>query len=226
MSSQRLQRLQAILLLTSTRSDAFLTHLARLLSTSKGIDATLLTVQYFLTFVHSQLVRVLTNKYERLAISIASKASETMLPGEALVATIEAPHVTLTEWCAGVKSLGDTTDDVRTFMRYVPSLRSSATLSNVWQALGTGQHLQLGSHELSTPETRPCDQVPHLGTHLRQHRISVLREWRIPDQERGITRREVGEQGAEVVGMELEVLDGRDCTGDAETATSTAAEVQ
>lgn len=119
MPSQRLQRLQTLLLLTSTRSDAFLTHLTRLLSTHSGIDATLCTLQYLLTFVHSQLVRLLTNKYEKLAISIASKASETMLPGEALVATIEAPHVTLTEWCAGVKSFGDTADDVRTFMRYV-----------------------------------------------------------------------------------------------------------
>ncbi|KAK4505672.1 hypothetical protein PRZ48_003637 [Zasmidium cellare] len=117
MPSQSIQRLRTLLLLSSKQTDSFLVHLTKLLSTTTGIDATLCTLQYTLTLVHSQLVRLLTHKYEKLAFSIASKASETMLPGEALVATIEAPHVALTEWCAGVKSLGEATDDVRTFMR-------------------------------------------------------------------------------------------------------------
>lgn len=117
MSSPRLQRLQTLLILSTKQTDTFLLRLSKLLSTTSGLDATLCTLQYTLTFVHSQLVRILTYKYEKLAISIANKASETMLPGEALVATIESPHLTLTEWCAGVKSLGETMDDVRMFLR-------------------------------------------------------------------------------------------------------------
>ncbi|EME86003.1 uncharacterized protein MYCFIDRAFT_100305, partial [Pseudocercospora fijiensis CIRAD86] len=102
---------------SSVRTDAFLAHLYRLLSTTGGIEAALCTLYYTLAFTHAQLTRLLAKKYERLAESIASKASKTMLPGETLVATIEPPHLTLTEICAAVKSLGDAIEDFRMFTR-------------------------------------------------------------------------------------------------------------
>ncbi|KXS94678.1 hypothetical protein AC578_10086 [Pseudocercospora eumusae] len=102
---------------SSVQTDAFLSHLYRLLSTTGGIEAALCTLYYTLAFTHAQLTRLLAKKYERLAESIATRASKTMLPGETLVATIEPPHLTLTETCAAVKSLGDVIEDFRMFTR-------------------------------------------------------------------------------------------------------------
>ena len=111
------QKLKLLLFHASLKSDSFLTHLSRLLSTTSGRDSLLCTAYYTLAFTHAQLTRLLARKYEALAESIARNASKTMLPGETLIAEIQPPHLQLTEACIAVKSLGSAIDDVRTFWR-------------------------------------------------------------------------------------------------------------
>ncbi|GIZ46868.1 hypothetical protein CKM354_000997600 [Cercospora kikuchii] len=116
--STSIARLKLLLLhRLPSRTDTFLTHLSRLLSTASGRDALLCTAFYTLAFTHAQLLRILSRKYENLAETIAQNASKSLLPGEAFVATIEPPHLQLTETCVAVKSLGDAIDEVRTFWR-------------------------------------------------------------------------------------------------------------
>ncbi|KAK5136956.1 hypothetical protein LTR08_001463 [Meristemomyces frigidus] len=99
------------------RTDAFLTHGHRILSSSAGVEAVLSTACYTLLFVHSRLRRVLERQYERLAFALVSQASEAMLPGETILATIDPPRTWLSESCATVKALADMTADVRMFIR-------------------------------------------------------------------------------------------------------------
>lgn len=108
-------------------------------------------------FVHSRLTRILELRYEKLALSIASKASGALLPGETMVAHIEAPHLRLTQWCAGVKSLGDATEDVRLFLRlfgllgvytwaketYVKEHRDPAIKVLLWARIGAYSGFQI-----------------------------------------------------------------------------------
>lgn len=151
------QLLISNVLRSSTRADAFLSHVHRLLSTTGGIEAALCTLYYVLAFTHAQLTRLLAQKYERLAERIATNASKTMLPGETLIATIEPPHLTLTETCASVKSLGDAVEDVRMFTRlwnllniyqsakdtYNKQTRDPALKLLTWAKIGTSAGFQL-----------------------------------------------------------------------------------
>ena len=109
---QRLDRLKPFLSSASSRTDAFLQHTSRLLTTANGIDNTLATVLFTATLLHSQLVRVLTKRYEKLAFTLASKASESILPGETIVASIEPPASRLSRTCAGFKELASTSAEV------------------------------------------------------------------------------------------------------------------
>lgn len=127
------QKLKHLLVYTSLRSDSFLTHLSRLLSTTSGRDSLLCTAYYTLAFVHAQLTRLLARKYTVLAERIAQNASKTMLPGETLVATIEPPHLRLTETCVAVKSLGSAIDDVRTFWRLRGLIDIYVWAKQTWQ---------------------------------------------------------------------------------------------
>ena len=102
---------------TSTRTSAFLNHASRLLSTSSGIDNTIATILFTSTLLHSQLTRVLSRRYEKMALVLASKASQAILPGETIVASIEPPVSKLSRTCAGLKALADTSADVWMFMR-------------------------------------------------------------------------------------------------------------
>ncbi|EME47546.1 hypothetical protein DOTSEDRAFT_123973 [Dothistroma septosporum NZE10] len=119
MLSPSIQHLKLIVSAAGGRSDVLISHLTRLLNTHKGLTACLTTLYYTMMFVHSRLTRILEMRYEKMALSIASKASASgaLVPGEIMVAHIEAPQLRLTQWCAGVKSLGDATEDVRLFLR-------------------------------------------------------------------------------------------------------------
>jgi hypothetical protein len=93
-------RLQATLRLSAVRTDAFLVHLNKVLSTSSGVEAVLCTSAYTLIFTHSYLTRWLARRYERLALAYVSEASKTLLPDETIVAAIEPPASRLLTACA------------------------------------------------------------------------------------------------------------------------------
>ncbi|CAK3862628.1 hypothetical protein AC579_5741 [Lecanosticta acicola] len=112
-----MNNLKPFLASTTHRTDIILSHTSRLLSTTSGVNSLLTTLFFTLTFLHAQLTRLLSARYESLALSIASRASETLLPGETLIATIQPPHLTLASWCAAVKAAGDTVEDGWILMR-------------------------------------------------------------------------------------------------------------
>lgn len=98
-------------------TDLFLAHLHRLLSTSAGVESLITTVAFTAIFVHARLRHLLEKQYERLATTIADNASKTMLPGEIMMAEIEAPNTRLAEACAGFKALADLFQDYWIFIR-------------------------------------------------------------------------------------------------------------
>lgn len=106
-------------LFTSHQPNATIEHLARLLSTPKGIDRTLMLVQYSSVFTAGQLSRLLNLYLDRLATRFGNNASSTLLPGEKVVATFPAPPAVerLTSTIAGCKALAGTFGDVRTALR-------------------------------------------------------------------------------------------------------------
>lgn len=97
------------------RADTLSLHLSRVLQTSAGIDTTLCTVCYTLTLLHSQLTRVLAQRYEKLAFGAISKSLAS--PGETLLASLSAPSTRLAATCASVKALADLISDFRIFFR-------------------------------------------------------------------------------------------------------------
>ncbi|KAF2104415.1 hypothetical protein NA57DRAFT_70622 [Rhizodiscina lignyota] len=102
-----------------SRSDIFLIRLNRLLSTPSGVDTALCTICYFLTLVHARLSALLASRLQSLAETIAKNASDTLLPGETLVATIPAPEGAsrLAYAADSTKRLADLIADVRIFVR-------------------------------------------------------------------------------------------------------------
>ncbi|KAK3680210.1 hypothetical protein LTR78_000588 [Recurvomyces mirabilis] len=117
MASKTNRSLLNVLTRAGRRSDAFLTHLNRVLASSAGVEAVLCTLCYTLYFVYARLLRLLERRYERVALALASKASSSMLPSETVVATLEPPKSYLSETCGGIKALADLTDDFRFFTR-------------------------------------------------------------------------------------------------------------
>ena len=115
--SVSLRKLAAILRPAGLRADALLTHLQRLLSSSAGAESLVTTLAFTFLFVHTRLQRILERQYERLALALATKASQSLLPGETVVATIEAPRTRLSEACASVKAASELFQDVWVFMR-------------------------------------------------------------------------------------------------------------
>lgn len=99
------------------RTDALLSHLNRVLSSSEGVEAVLCTLCYTLLFVYSRLQRLLERQYERLTLALVSSASRSMLPGETVIASIEPPRTRLSERVAGTKALADLIADFRIFTR-------------------------------------------------------------------------------------------------------------
>ncbi|KAK5119070.1 hypothetical protein LTR62_000281 [Meristemomyces frigidus] len=110
-------RLSNLLHSPGLHTDKVLTHLNRVLATSAGVEATLCTLCYTLYFVHSRLLRIRKTKHSPLAITLATKVSTLILPGETLVASISPPKSYLSGTCASVKALADLTNDVRYFTR-------------------------------------------------------------------------------------------------------------
>lgn len=105
--------------LALSKTDRVLVRLSALLSTPGGIDSTLCTVAYTLTFVHARLSSVLNSQLERLAIAVAKNASDALLPGETLIASIPAPAYTarLARFLDGSKKLTGVISDFRIFVR-------------------------------------------------------------------------------------------------------------
>ncbi|KAK0264397.1 hypothetical protein B0A54_17930 [Friedmanniomyces endolithicus] len=113
MASITYQRLHTLLHRTAIRTDAHLTHLNRVLASSAGVEALLCTLSYTLLFLHSRLMRLLENRYERLALAFVAKASS---PPTGL-ATLAPPRTRLSELCAGTRALADLIGDFRFFTR-------------------------------------------------------------------------------------------------------------
>ncbi|KAK3712009.1 hypothetical protein LTR37_009321 [Vermiconidia calcicola] len=139
MASSSNDRLRSL----SHRTNATLLHTSRLLSTSTGIDNTLSTLMFISTLLHSQLTRLLSARYEKLALALASQASKSMLPGETVIASIEPPVSKLSKTCAGLKALAETSAEVWMFMRLFALL-----------------HIYKRAHEIySTPPRDPAIKI-------------------------------------------------------------------
>lgn len=110
-------RLRSRLNLTVSQTDAFLSHFQRLLSTSAGVESLCYTVSFTLIFVHTRLQHLLARRLERFALSLASKASQSLFPGETIIAEISPPPSALSEATAGVKALADLVTDFCFFQR-------------------------------------------------------------------------------------------------------------
>ena len=142
---------------SSRRTDALLKRTSSLLSTSSGIENTIGTILFTATLLHSQLSRMLERRYEKLALALASKASQAILPGETIVASIEAPESRLALTCAGLKSLSETCADVWMFLRlfglfhiyrwasefYETQHKDAVVKILVWMQIGSAAMFQL-----------------------------------------------------------------------------------
>lgn len=115
----RRQQLRALLQSSLRSTDTTLLRLAKLLSTPAGIDSTLCTVNYTLTLVRSGLQKHLESKLRSLALGIAEKASDALLPGETLVASVPpTPAIQrLSRTVEGSKKLEELISDFRIFVR-------------------------------------------------------------------------------------------------------------
>lgn len=102
---------------TARSLDRLLLRTSHLLHTPLGLTSSLSSLFYLLALVHSQLTRLLEQRYASLAESIATKASQSMLPGETLVATIEPPNVALRSACMRTSSAKQLVLDARLILR-------------------------------------------------------------------------------------------------------------
>lgn len=118
-SSERPPPPPALLARSLRSADTKLLRLAQVLSTPAGIDSALCTVNYTLTFVRTGLQAHLESKLRSLALGIAAKASQALLPGEALVASVPpTPHIQrLTRATDASKKLEELISDFRIFVR-------------------------------------------------------------------------------------------------------------
>ncbi|KAK3708307.1 hypothetical protein LTR37_011572 [Vermiconidia calcicola] len=138
MTSSRNDKLRSL----SHRTNVFLLHTSRLLSTSTGIDNTLSTLIFTSTLLHSQLTRLLSARYEKLALALASQASKSMLPGETVIASIEPPVSRLSKTCAGLKALAETSAE-RAHEIYNTPPRDPAIKLLLWAQVGAGATFQV-----------------------------------------------------------------------------------
>lgn len=102
----------------STRADAHILHLARVLQSAQGIEGVVTTLAFTLSLVHLQLTKLLARQYEEIALSLVSKAREHTLPGETATGTLNGPPQTrLSELCGCTKQAADLLVDVWVFTR-------------------------------------------------------------------------------------------------------------
>lgn len=96
-----------------------LSHLVRVLSTTAGVDSTLLLTGYSLTAVADQLTRFLDLNLQALAQRLASNASKSLLPGETVVAQLPLPGALsrIQNFRDGAKILSSMCSDVRAVFR-------------------------------------------------------------------------------------------------------------
>lgn len=109
--------LEKNLLPTVRFADKHILHLSRLLSTPTGIDTSLSTFNYLLTFLHARLTHVVSRKYEKLAFDLAAEASDSLFPGEQVIASISPPRTPLSELNTSFKALSDMISEFRIFIR-------------------------------------------------------------------------------------------------------------
>ena len=117
MSSTALEgaaRLQKALNVLAKNTDKNLVHASRLLSTWPGIESLLCTTIFTATLLHSQLTRLLSRQYTKLAAALTEK---TLLPGETVIASTGPPITTLSQACAATKALADATAEMWMFTR-------------------------------------------------------------------------------------------------------------
>lgn len=115
----RRQQLRALLQSSLRSTDTTLLRLAKVLSTPAGIDSALCTLGYTLAFVRAGLQTHLESKLRTLALAIAEKASDALLPGETLIASLPpTPAIgRLTLASDASKKLADVVSDFRVFVR-------------------------------------------------------------------------------------------------------------
>lgn len=90
----------------------------RVLSTTTGLDTTLLTINYALVLLHSQLDALSTHRLSVAANALVEKASTTLLPGETLIAALAAaPSSRLVRTSKSLRALADLIADFRIFLR-------------------------------------------------------------------------------------------------------------
>lgn len=106
----------------STANDA-VAHLQRILSTTSGVDTSLLLLGYGSNFLQAQLAKLLELRLvvlaDRVATETAKTASRSLNPGETLIATLSLPASTsrLADVQQGLKTFSGTCSDIRAFMR-------------------------------------------------------------------------------------------------------------
>jgi len=165
------------------RTDILLLRLHALLSTPSGIDRTLCTLSYTLTFLHARLSPLLTLRLSRLAASIASKASDALLPGETLIASLPAPTsiALLSRTTTSLKSLAALIADFRIFIRLWGLLGIYAWARDTWASPPADAVLRRITW--AQVGVNAAYQVLENGAYLASHGVLVSEGW-------------VGERGA------------------------------
>lgn len=105
--------------LFTSRADSKIAHLNRILSTSSGVEKTLMLASYTLVLVHSQLHRLLTLNLTILAERLAASASKSLRPGDTIITTMPLTPTTsrLADLHASAKAAQAVVADVRIFLR-------------------------------------------------------------------------------------------------------------
>jgi hypothetical protein len=100
-------------------SDRFVTRVLKVLAAPVGTDRILCTSTYTLQFLSAFINNRLNNATEKLAQSIADKASKSLLPGETVIATFEPPPIAqlLARVSITSKKLSTLISDYRIFAR-------------------------------------------------------------------------------------------------------------
>ncbi|QIW94541.1 hypothetical protein AMS68_000059 [Peltaster fructicola] len=117
MSSKDHHKNNGIITSALLAADRNILRVEKLFSTPAGIDVTLSLTYYVLRFTHARLLERLSKQYERLAVDFAAKASGALVPGDTVIATIEAPQTKLSETCTTVKTAAGAISDFRAFTR-------------------------------------------------------------------------------------------------------------
>jgi len=105
--------------LFNSSADSTIAHFNRILTTSYGVDKTLMVASYGLVLVHSQLYRLLNLQLRVLAERLAANAAKSIRPGETIITTMPMTPITtrLADMHASTKGLQAMISDIRIFLR-------------------------------------------------------------------------------------------------------------